>query len=205
LELGRFESLPADVFVRGFLRSYASCVGLDADDTLRRYGRLGFDAAPVASEEAEELLAQLRSDGAPAEPTPKRRLARGSSHESDTDESRPTFRATEWLAKVKESVSTRERRPEKPTTKSKAHVEPIERDHRAKPKAHRPSTPRPRVFFPNDFAGQQDSEGKRGNLTFAVIVLVIVATITMSYLMRKPGHGGDGISAIPAETSTELV
>ena len=64
LENGQFESLPADVFVRGFLRSYARCVGLDADDTVRRYARLGFDAAPVASEMAEEVLAQLRETGA---------------------------------------------------------------------------------------------------------------------------------------------
>src|SRR5262245_17076266 len=37
LEAGQFEDLPADVFVRGFLRSYARCVGVDADDVVRRY------------------------------------------------------------------------------------------------------------------------------------------------------------------------
>jgi hypothetical protein len=41
LELGRFDDLPADVFVRGFLRSYCRAVGLDVDDTLRAYGTLG--------------------------------------------------------------------------------------------------------------------------------------------------------------------
>ena len=32
LEAGEFDQLPADVFVRGFVRSYASCVGIDADE-----------------------------------------------------------------------------------------------------------------------------------------------------------------------------
>jgi Helix-turn-helix domain len=41
LEHGRFDDLPADVFVRGFLRSYCRAVGLDVDDTLRAYGTLG--------------------------------------------------------------------------------------------------------------------------------------------------------------------
>ena len=40
LEAGRFEDLPADVFVRGFLRSYAVALGLDADEIVKRYARL---------------------------------------------------------------------------------------------------------------------------------------------------------------------
>ena len=40
LEAGRFEELPAEVFVRGFVRSYARCVGLDAEEAVRRYGAL---------------------------------------------------------------------------------------------------------------------------------------------------------------------
>ena len=38
LEGGRFDELPADVFVRGFIRNYARCVGIDADEALARYG-----------------------------------------------------------------------------------------------------------------------------------------------------------------------
>src|ERR1041384_7444825 len=37
LEAGRFEGLPAEVFVRGFVRSFARCVGLDEDEALKRY------------------------------------------------------------------------------------------------------------------------------------------------------------------------
>ncbi|HVK78293.1 MAG TPA: helix-turn-helix transcriptional regulator [Kofleriaceae bacterium] len=56
LEEGRFDELPADVFVRGFIRNYARCVGLSVDEALSRYGACGFVAAPVASAQAQALL-----------------------------------------------------------------------------------------------------------------------------------------------------
>ena len=45
LEAGSFEDLPADVYVRGFIRSYCRCLGLDTDAALRRYGELTRAAA----------------------------------------------------------------------------------------------------------------------------------------------------------------
>jgi len=38
LEAGRSDGLPADVFVRGFVRSFARCVGLDEIEAIERYG-----------------------------------------------------------------------------------------------------------------------------------------------------------------------
>src|ERR1044071_4421039 len=37
LEAGNLDGLPAEVFVRGFVRSFARCVGLDEGEALRRY------------------------------------------------------------------------------------------------------------------------------------------------------------------------
>src|ERR1044071_10382302 len=37
LEAGNLDGLPAAVFVRGFVRSFARCVGLDEGEALRRY------------------------------------------------------------------------------------------------------------------------------------------------------------------------
>jgi cytoskeletal protein RodZ len=37
LESDQFDELPGEVFVRGFLKSYARAVGLDPDDVLARY------------------------------------------------------------------------------------------------------------------------------------------------------------------------
>lgn len=38
IEDGRFDELPGEVFVKGFLKSYARAVGIRADDVLARYG-----------------------------------------------------------------------------------------------------------------------------------------------------------------------
>ena len=37
IEADQFDELPGEVFVRGFLKSYAKAVGLEADDVLARY------------------------------------------------------------------------------------------------------------------------------------------------------------------------
>jgi Helix-turn-helix domain len=61
LEEGRFEELPADVFVRGFIRNYARCVGIDPQEALARYGDCGVAPSPVASLEAQALLDSMAS------------------------------------------------------------------------------------------------------------------------------------------------
>lgn len=38
METGRFEALPGETFVKGFLRSYAQAVGMKPEDVLSRYG-----------------------------------------------------------------------------------------------------------------------------------------------------------------------
>lgn len=45
LEAGKFDGLPAEVFVRGFVRSFARCVGLDEAEALRRYSACGLGIA----------------------------------------------------------------------------------------------------------------------------------------------------------------
>ncbi len=47
LENDAHSELPADVFVRGFLRSYATAIGLDAESVVTRFrGRQSVDAPP---------------------------------------------------------------------------------------------------------------------------------------------------------------
>ena len=46
LEDGAFELLPAEVFVRGFLKSYCRAVGLDVDGTIRDYEALVRERRP---------------------------------------------------------------------------------------------------------------------------------------------------------------
>src|SRR5262249_47502141 len=63
LESGKPEGLPADVFVRGFVRSFAKCVGLDEDEALRRYGACGVESAPAVMARA---LVEGMADLAPS-------------------------------------------------------------------------------------------------------------------------------------------
>lgn len=49
LENDRFDELPGKAFVVGYLRAYASCVGLDADELVLRY----VESAPAPSEAIE--------------------------------------------------------------------------------------------------------------------------------------------------------
>jgi hypothetical protein len=92
LESGRPDGLPADVFVRGFVRSYARCVGLDEEDALRRYaacglgglGSLGVERSPgLTSSEitpTARALVEAMADLVPgsataAKATPRKMLA----------------------------------------------------------------------------------------------------------------------------------
>jgi transcriptional regulator with XRE-family HTH domain len=69
LEEGYPERLPAEVYARGFLRSYAAHLGLDGDALLA-----GYRVAPAAPEAVPPPLAP---PAAPASPSPARSRARG--------------------------------------------------------------------------------------------------------------------------------
>ena len=56
LESGQLDGLPADVFVKGFVRSFAKCVGLDESEALDRYGACQLASAnPVAKALGESM------------------------------------------------------------------------------------------------------------------------------------------------------
>jgi hypothetical protein len=61
-------------------------------------------------------------------------------------------------------------------------------------------TPR-RSFLPPILLDREDRWARQGGLALAVILLLIAATLTLSYLMRRPG--GDGPSA-SGETTQSL-
>jgi transcriptional regulator with XRE-family HTH domain len=46
---------------------------------------------------------------------------------------------------------------------------------------------------------ENDDRARQGGLTLAVIILLIAATLTLSYLMRRPGSGGDGMTSIDTD------
>jgi helix-turn-helix protein len=96
------------------------------------------------------------------------------------------------------------RRPNLPATSASAYVVPTlviddsdpdsadrERDDRAAKEPHRLS------FLPPILMDREDRSARQGGLTLAVIILLIAATLTLSYLMRRPSPSGDGVTFVP--------
>lgn len=81
LEEGRFDLLPADVFVRGFIRSYARAVGLDPNPLVRTYEARDVTSTPPSHEPAGRMSAAAARVGAVG-----RRLGYGPPDERFRDE-----------------------------------------------------------------------------------------------------------------------
>jgi hypothetical protein len=56
-------------------------------------------------------------------------------------------------------------------------------------------------FLPPILLDREDKSSRQGGLTLAVILLLIAATLTLSYLMRRPSVSGDGVTQISADTT----
>ncbi len=191
IEAGEFDRLPGDVFARGFLRSYARCVHLDGDEVVQRYAQCGLAPAPVSSRMAKSVLADSRL----TERRKDKRHARGSTESSPESVAEPDVtvdvQATKGSAvrKVLRDAFDlgRGRRTARPSQEDKSSSDPS-------PKSSSNTTPkRVRTFLPPSFDSQDDMT-HRGPLTLGVIILVIVATLTMSYLLRRPGTSTDGFT-----------
>ncbi len=133
LETGAFEELPGDVFVRGFARAYARCVGLDPEEAIARYAACGLEPAPVAGKHATDCMAE--------------------------------------------------------TSDVREHLDVV---------VNRQSAP-PRTEAPNwlNMPPDGDPAAHPNRVTVAVVILAIVATITMSYLLRRPSGYGEGVTEAP--------
>jgi hypothetical protein len=85
IEAGKLDGLPAEVFVRGFIRSFARCIGLDEREALRRYaacaggamlGALGTGEIAPAARALVEAMADLAPRSATsARATPRKMIA----------------------------------------------------------------------------------------------------------------------------------
>jgi hypothetical protein len=338
LEAGQLDGLPAEVFVRGFIRSFAKCVGLDEQEALQRYaaatGGVAMPAtstattstiaarafvetmgglAPAASARAGKELAassaeMLRAEveraevvveqaapveAAPVEAAPgetaapekasggrkkKRRggkrakrstLAHGTpssalpvvtqvaAEASTTDapveaptasepsvepqgddvvgapllavpadlpveaiDEEPVVMAEPWTPKMPTVVapSVPWRRPHTSlfAAKGSAKVpvvpslviddaDPDSADREREERDERVKEPGRRSFLPPILLDREDRTARQGGLTLAVIILLIAATLTLSYLMRRPSSSGDGVTLDESGARTTLV
>lgn len=176
LEEGRFEELPADVFVRGFIRSYARAVGLDPDGLLRSYGQL--------TSGDKKVLPSLAAGTAPRrDATPK------------TDVVVTGARARQLLDGTSTSTSTdASRAGEKRTADTNDLDAAADKSAADRTPARRPDDSNEMSTLSKAILDATSRGTRRYSLTLAVIILVIVATLTLSLLLRRPSHVGDGVS-----------
>lgn len=202
LEAGRFDKLPGDVFVRGFLRSYARCLKLDGDDVVSRYAHCGLNPAPVSSELAETLLARNTSSNEGRRPRrfPKSTQSPKASGASAADNAKAVAAENDSAVvetRMAKSESVRNvlrdafdlRNWQRSQPKAEQEAKREQEDEAPKPERIRTFVP-PRLDY-------NDEMSHRGPLTLGVIILVIVATLTMSYLLRRPGQSVDGFTMAP--------
>lgn len=286
LEDAAFDELPADVFVRGFIRNYARVLGLDADQALQRYDDCGVTPGPAAAARARAMLETVGSLAPRALATARRTaqgtpsagiipkpsvLASGSLTMPATpapivvEEPAPVVETVEAVVERKPAKTTRTRKSRGGKRKSKKGVEaapviesiadllePEVDDFEMTiieepvvvaapvivipPRAHRPRITQPTAIpslviddddpdsaertqaareldekIAKDKAGRNflpqslldgDRGTRQGGLTLAVIILLIVATLTLSYLMRRPSSSGEGVTAIDVSDTT---
>ena len=55
-------------------------------------------------------------------------------------------------------------------------------------------------FLPPILLDREDRSARQGGLTLAVIILLIAATLTLSYLMRRPSARGDGVTLLDGQS-----
>jgi hypothetical protein len=186
LESGRFDELPAEVFVRGFVRSYARAVGLDPEDMARRYGELAHTGAPSSAARAEASIASTGVGNLRVLP-------------------RASTAATSTAATSTAATSTAaEPAPRAPTVPAPLFAVPPPAADSPPPPAARPPEPNPEDSLSTLSRAILDAgrETRRLPLTLAVIILVIVATITMSLLLHRPSGGGSPVTqAAPLATT----
>ncbi len=219
IEAGRFGSLPGDVFARGFLRSYARCLDLDGDDVVRRYAQCGLIPAPVSSELADAVLGGRRKHAArrprgtapvnnastrtapvgtaPAAGTGSEPVADAFSLATGPSEKQQSTDTNVVRNVLRDAFDLRlQLRSDRNSSKKKSVATRQENESaQAEPSAECKTTHerRTRTFIPPCLPSDTDMT-HRGPLTLGVIILVIVATLTMSYLLRRPGTSTDGFT-----------
>ena len=192
LEEGAFDGLPAEVFVRGFLRSYARCVGLDPEDTVRRFrdaGRAGTDRAAEAARVSGDGAVGGEVDRAPA-----RGKARSSGANTDAIAAGGDAPASEVVSGADPRDAERGDADDVAVTAPASPGETGSGQHHDRGWSSSLWAPTGRLVRSLFEFEREDEPSRRGTVTLAVIILVIVATLTTSYWLRRPTSSGSGVT-----------
>lgn len=194
LEAAQFDALHADAFVRGYLRSYAQCVGLDGTLVLERYAACGLAPCPVAAPDAGRVGAIVsaattqRFGVAPTVASTVVPAAPDVALVPAVQVPQPDATASLAAPTVADGVPTAPLVVQASNKMPLLHLviddaNPDLAERGARTRSARGSRLGRGWFFLACFcAGER--EPKQTGLTLAVIVLLVAATIALSYLMK---------------------
>lgn len=193
LEAAQFDALHADVFVRGYLRSYAQCVGLDGTLVLERYAACGLAPCPVAAPDAGRVGAIVsaattqRFGVAPTVASTVVPAAPDVALVPAVQVPQPDATASLAAPSVADGVPTAplvvqasNKMPRPHLVIDDANPDLAERERERGARADRDWG---EGGFSSPFL-RGEREPKQTGLTLAVIVLLVAATIALSYLMK---------------------
>ena len=195
----------------------ATGVGSDADhgqDTAADSDQAGQEPAMLASlapiPEPDGLLDGEETEVTPAPEMP-RRLARGTDQPSTSKRRRRRGRRPNKSRRARGTrpAPSQDHTQTQSSTRKPTHNETLPSSASVAPRAKQSTeksagTRRERAFLPPVWSEGEDPS-RRGPLTLAVIILVIVATITMSYLLRRPSDSGAGVTRMPSDDTARDV
>ncbi len=158
-------------------------------------------SAQIAAVEA----AVVESTTTTAEPCATEIVADAAPVTDEVQETSGSWQPT--MPPISTSPSMPWRRPSLPVSTASAYVVPSlviddadpdsadrERDDRAIAAAGK--EPHRLSFLPPILLDREDRSSRQGGLTLAVIILLIAATLTLSYLRRRPSPSGDGVTML---------
>ena len=171
LEEGKFDNLPAEVFVRGFVQSYARFLGEEVETKTSDVSLLSdvvqteeSSARPFRFARKQRASNEQSSDSA----DDQQKSASTADKKKNPHTKESTSRAVSLSAP---KLSIDDDNPEIAASLQDARLDPL-----------------------RQWSLRAPTE-QRGGLTLAVIILVIAATLTMSYLLREqPPSPSDGVT-----------
>lgn len=171
-------------------------------DGVRTDGTVEAPSLAEGSQRISQVVATVETPDEPATATSDTTAASA----DDPTEDAATASTGTWqptMPPIAATPSVPWRRPSLPTTTASTYVVPSLVIDDADPEsadrereARNAKEPQRLSFLPPILLDREDRSARQGGLTLAVIILLIAATLTLSYLMRRPSPSGDGVTML---------
>lgn len=199
IEKGEYDELPGDVYTKGFIRSYANFLKLDANALVQAFtAERHKGAAPAAAPAAQQKPAAPKA--APEKPQAKKPAAPSVQPAAKPVEKAEKAAKAETIEKA-EKPSEQPAAPKQEAAPRKAPVQPKATAVKPQPKQQPKKAPASKPAAPR-FTAQDFNEPKRSNgKLIAIVAIVLVVLAGAVYALS----GSDDSAKKPATQQTQQV